>query len=101
MSDQRRELWALYLARFASSAGVQGIAMTAAGLTTVATVGELSLADDRANNIGRLNAVRFAGAIAGSAYGGLLFPRFGPAGVSSPHPGLAHIDGSGALRGQA
>ncbi|MFB6120166.1 MAG: MFS transporter [Halobacteriaceae archaeon] len=69
---------------FVVGRAVQGIAVTATGLMTLALVGELSAADDRANNIGRLNSVRFAGAIVGSAFGGVVFPLYGPEGVFVP-----------------
>jgi MFS family permease len=69
---------------FVVGRAVQGIAVTAASLMTLSLVGELSGAGTRANNIGRLNSVRFAGAIVGSAFGGLVFPRYGPAGVFVP-----------------
>ena len=69
---------------FVLGRAVQGIAVTATGLMTLALVGELSAAGDRANNIGRLNATRFAGAIVGSAFGGIVFPRYGPEGVFIP-----------------
>jgi MFS family permease len=52
---------------------VQGVALTATGLMTLALVGELSDAAERANNIGKLNSVRFAGAIGGSVLAGVLY----------------------------
>ncbi|WP_121821388.1 MFS transporter [Halostella salina] len=64
-------------AGFVATRGLQGIAVTGAGLMSLALVGQLAPADQRANYIGTANAARFAAAIAGTLSAGLLYEAYG------------------------
>jgi MFS family permease len=57
--------------------GLQGVAVTGAGLMSLALVGELAATGTRANHIGRANAARFAASILGSISAGVLYDAFG------------------------
>ncbi|MDS0299010.1 MFS transporter [Halogeometricum sp. S1BR25-6] len=56
---------------------LQGVAVTGAGLMSLALVGELSAVGSRANNIGKANASAFAASILGSLLAGALYDAFG------------------------
>ncbi len=55
--------------QFIGARALQGIAVTGAGLTSLALVGELAPPGQRANHIGTANAWRFAAAILGTSGG--------------------------------
>ncbi|WP_042664784.1 MFS transporter [Haloferax sp. ATB1] len=55
----------------------QGVAVTGAGLMSLALVGELAREGTRANHIGKANAARFAASILGSISAGILYDLFG------------------------
>ena len=57
--------------------GAQGVAVTGAGLMSLALVGQLSPTDRRAQYIGAANAWRFAAGIVGTLTAGLLFEAYG------------------------
>jgi MFS family permease len=56
---------------------VQGVAITATGLTSLALVGELAPVDERANRIGTANAFRFAASILGAGTATALYQLYG------------------------
>lgn len=56
---------------------LQGFAVTGSGLMTLALVGELADHGDRANSIGKANAVRFLASIVGSLSAGILYQSVG------------------------
>jgi MFS family permease len=56
---------------------LQGVAVTGAGLMSLALVGELATTGTRANHIGKANAARFAASILGSISAGVLYDAFG------------------------
>ncbi|WP_435117111.1 MFS transporter [Halolamina sp. C58] len=68
---------------FADSSGfigvraLQGAAVTGSGLMTLALVGELADHGERANSIGKANAVRFLASIVGSLSAGGLYQTLG------------------------
>jgi MFS family permease len=64
-------------AGFVLARGLQGLAATGIGLLTLALVGELAPADQRANVIGTANAWRFAAAILGTLSAGGLYQAVG------------------------
>jgi MFS family permease len=65
-------------ATFVGARMVQGLGVTATGLTSLALVGELAPASERANRIGTANAARFAASIVGGLSAAALFDAFGP-----------------------
>ncbi|SFR69278.1 MFS transporter [Halogeometricum limi] len=62
---------------FIGARALQGVAVTGAGLMSLALVGEISSVGTRANNIGKANASAFAASILGSLSAGLLYDAFG------------------------
>ncbi|ELZ81515.1 multidrug resistance protein-like protein [Haloferax larsenii JCM 13917] len=62
---------------FVVARAAQGIAVTGAGLMSLALVGELASQGTRANHIGKANAARFAASILGSLSAGYLYDAFG------------------------
>jgi MFS family permease len=62
---------------FVGARALQGVAVTGAGLMSLALVGELSDVGTRANNIGKANAARFAASILGSLSAGALYDAAG------------------------
>jgi len=62
---------------FVGVRALQGIAVTGAGLMSLAMVGELASAGTRANHIGKANASRFAASILGSLSAGALYEAVG------------------------
>ncbi|KAB1196115.1 MULTISPECIES: MFS transporter [Haloferax] len=62
---------------FVVARAAQGIAVTGAGLMSLALVGELARDGTRANHIGKANAARFAASILGSLSAGFLYDAFG------------------------
>jgi MFS family permease len=64
-------------AGFVLTRGLQGIAVTGAGLMSLALVGQLAPSGKCANVIGMANSWRFAAAIAGTLSAGFLYEQFG------------------------
>ncbi|MFC4437832.1 MULTISPECIES: MFS transporter [Natrialbaceae] len=64
-------------ASFIAIRGLQGIAVTGAGLMTLSLVGQIATLDTRANYIGKANAASFAASIVGSLSAGALYEAFG------------------------
>ena len=64
-------------AGFVLTRGLQGVAVTGAGLMSLALVGQLAPSGQRANYIGMANSWRFAAAIAGTLSAGYLYDNFG------------------------
>jgi MFS family permease len=62
---------------FVGARMIQGVAITATGLTSLALVGELAPVDERANRIGTANAFRFAASIAGAGAATALYQLYG------------------------
>ncbi|ELZ60693.1 MULTISPECIES: MFS transporter [unclassified Haloferax] len=62
---------------FILARAAQGVAVTGAGLMSLALVGELAREGTRANHIGKANAARFAASILGSVSAGILYDLFG------------------------
>ncbi|SFL50877.1 Predicted arabinose efflux permease, MFS family [Halogranum rubrum] len=62
---------------FILARGLQGVAVTGAGLMSLALVGEIADEGTRANHIGKANASRFASSIIGAATAGGLYDYFG------------------------
>ncbi|WP_411963599.1 MFS transporter [Haloferax sp. YSMS24] len=62
---------------FVVARAAQGVAVTGAGLMSLALVGELAREGTRANHIGKANAARFAASIVGSLSAGFLYDAFG------------------------
>jgi MFS family permease len=62
---------------FIAVRSLQGLVMVGAGIMSLALVGELAGAGERANHIGKANAARFAAGIAGSLSAGLLYDAYG------------------------
>lgn len=62
---------------FVGSRVLQGVGAVGTGLVTLALVGELAPADSRGTFIGRYNAVRMAGGIAGTLGAGVLYDLYG------------------------
>jgi MFS family permease len=62
---------------FVLARGLQGVAVTGAGLMSLALVGEIADTGTRANHIGKANASRFAASIIGAATAGGLYDYFG------------------------
>jgi MFS family permease len=62
---------------FILTRATQGLAATGIGVLSLALIGELAPAGQRANIIGTGNAWRFAGAIAGTIGAGTLYEAFG------------------------
>ena len=62
---------------FILARGLQGVAVTGAGLMSLALVGEIADTGTRANKIGKANASRFAASIIGAATAGGLYDYFG------------------------
>jgi MFS family permease len=56
---------------------LQGVAVTGAGLMSLALIGELATPDTRANHIGTSNAARFAASIIGGLSAGIVYDRYG------------------------
>ncbi|WP_336344725.1 MFS transporter [Halalkalicoccus ordinarius] len=57
--------------------GLQGIAVTGAGLMSLSLVGQIAAGGTRANHIGKANAASFAASILGSLSAGALYEAFG------------------------
>lgn len=62
---------------FILARALQGVAVTGAGLMSLALVGEIADEGTRANHIGKANAARFASSIIGAATAGGLYDYFG------------------------
>ncbi|WP_410764442.1 MFS transporter [Haloferax sp. DFSO60] len=62
---------------FIFARAAQGIAVTGAGLMSLALVGELARDGTRANHIGKANAARFGASILGSLAAGILYDTLG------------------------
>jgi MFS family permease len=67
----------------------QGVAVTGASTMSLALVGELSPAAERANHIGKANAARFAAGIGGTLSAGALYELFGFGAVYAVLVGLS------------
>ncbi len=63
--------------RLIAARALQGIAVSGAGIMSLALVGELSAPGTRANHIGKSNAARFGAAILGSVSAGALYQAYG------------------------
>lgn len=64
-------------ATFVVARTLQGLGIVGAGMVVLALVGELAAVDDRANQIGKLNAWRMTAGIVGSAGVGIASTVFG------------------------
>ncbi|MFB6211296.1 MAG: MFS transporter [Halobacteriales archaeon] len=62
---------------FIAARVIQGLGIVATGLISLALVGQLASATDRANAIGRYNAVRMGAGILGTLGAGAFYERFG------------------------
>ncbi len=64
-------------ADFIAARGLQGIGLLAAGLVSLALIGELAPQDRKAHYIGKFNSWRFAAGVAGTLGAGALYELFG------------------------
>ncbi|WP_336363389.1 MFS transporter [Halalkalicoccus salilacus] len=64
-------------ASFVLARGLQGVAVTGAGLMSLSLVGQIATGGTRANHIGKANAASFAASILGSLSAGALYEAFG------------------------